>query len=109
MTGTAPADPPVYVSDSGIHGLGVFADRDFTEGELIGFYAGEETLEDGMHVLWVQQDDDSWLGYDGNNAMRYLNHARPANCEMDGQDCYAARDIARHEELTIDYGPDFEE
>ncbi|MBT8061582.1 MAG: SET domain-containing protein [Xanthomonadales bacterium] len=108
MADPAKPNPNVYVSDSGIHGLGLFANRDIPEGELIGFYDGEETMDDGTHVLWVEQDDGSWLGYDGSNEMRYLNHARPANCEMDGQDCYAARDIKRHQELTIDYGEDFE-
>lgn len=108
MAADEPRNPNVYVSDSGIHGLGLFANRDFSAGELIGFYSGMETMEDGTHVLWVEQDDGSWLGYDGDNEMRYLNHARPGNCEMDGQDCYAATDIKRHEELTIDYGEEFE-
>ncbi|MDX1459430.1 MAG: SET domain-containing protein-lysine N-methyltransferase [Xanthomonadales bacterium] len=98
----------VYVAESSIHGLGLFAERAFSKGDWIGHYEGKPTDENGEHVLWVMQNDGNWVGWDGTNEMRYLNHARPANCEMDGQDCYAARDIRRNEELTIDYGEDFE-
>lgn len=101
-------NPRVRVGRSAVHGRGLFARASIGAGEFIGRYDGPATEEDGMHVLWVEQDDGSWLGYDGRNEMRYLNHARPANCEMDGQDCYSTRCIARHEELTIDYGEDFE-
>lgn len=70
-------------------------------------------MENGVYVLWVQQgnegeDSDQWTGYSGSNDLRFLNHAVRPNCEMDGQDLYAARDIEKHEELTFDYGEWFE-
>lgn len=64
-----------------------------------------------MHVLWVEADVDSgedWIGYDGNNELRFLNHAKQPNGEMDGLDLYAGRDITAGEEITIDYGEEFE-
>jgi len=64
-------------------------------------------------VLWVQQasegpEADHWKGYDGTSDLRYLNHSARANCEMDGQKLYAAIDIPANQELTIDYGEDFD-
>ncbi len=65
-----------------------------------------------MHVLWVESgDDDSgeeWIGYDGDNELRFLNHAARPNGEMDGLDLYAIRDIRAGEEITIDYGEEFD-
>lgn len=100
----------IYVNQSDIHGYGLYSGAHIPEGAYIGFYEGEETTENGAHVLWVEQEgDDEWLGYDGTNRLRFLNHSRTPNCEMDGQELYAARDILPHEELTIDYGDEFEE
>jgi uncharacterized protein len=97
------------VAASPIHGKGLFAARNIAHGRHLGRYEGEETREDGTYVLWVEQDDGDWLGYDGNNELRFLNHSAEPNCEMDGQELYAARDIGEGEELTIDYGEWFEE
>ena len=101
----------VYVADSGIHGRGLFACTAFESGEYIGRYEGRETVENGTYVLWVQQSvsEDTWLGYDGTNDLRFLNHSNNPNCELDGQDLYALRDIDPNEELTFDYGEWFEE
>ncbi|MFT5138804.1 MAG: hypothetical protein ACI9H8_000741 [Lysobacterales bacterium] len=101
----------VFVTDSQIHGKGLFAGTDISRGSYIGFYQGEKTLENDVYVLWVNQsektpdgEEEIWLGYDGINELRYLNHSAQANCEFDGQHLYALRDIAQNEELTFDYG-----
>ena len=94
----------VHVGLSVIHGKGLFASRTFQAGELIGSYDGTVVDEDGMHVLWVEQDDGEWIGYDGYTRLRYMNHSDDPNAEMDGIECYAARTIASGEEITIDYG-----
>jgi SET domain-containing protein len=107
---SAPSGQPrLVVAKSPIHGQGLFAGCDISLGTYLGCYEGRETSSDGMHVLWVEQDDESWLGYDGSNELRYLNHSATPNCELDGQELYAARDIRAGEELTIDYGEWFEE
>lgn len=107
--------PQVEVLNSPIHGKGLFAAEDIPAGLYIGLYEGEPTLENGTYVLWVEQEEGGlledgrhWMGYDGTADLRYLNHANPPNCEMDGQELYASRDIASGEELTIDYGEWFE-
>jgi len=104
----------LHVSDSPIHGKGLFASEAIAQGVYIGFYEGNETRENGTYVLWVQQDpardaEDNWLGFDGTGDLRFLNHSKKPNCKMDGQELYSARDIDAGEELTIDYGEWFEE
>ena len=96
----------VYVSTSGIHGKGLFAARDIDQGEYIGTFAGPEARRDGSHVLWVYdpEDEENVVGRRGRNLLRYLNHASPCNACFDGFDLYADRAIARHQEITIDYG-----
>jgi SET domain-containing protein len=101
-----------FVDDSSVHGRGLFARRDIPEGSWIGHYDGPRTTENGMHVLWVEAGEneggEEWIGYDGNNELRFLNHAKNPNGEMDGLDLYAGCDIGSGEEITIDYGEEFE-
>ena len=102
------ADSPaalVHVAPSPIHGQGLFASRRLKAGQFIGRYKGPQVQEDGMHVLWVQEESDGeWTAYEGINEMRFMNHADRPNAEMDGLDCYALTDIPAGMEITIDYG-----
>ena len=102
-----------FVADSPVHGRGLFARHDIPADTWIGHYDGPQARENGMHVLWVEAGADGetgeqWIGYDGNNELRFLNHAKQPNGEMDGLDLYAIRDIRSGEEITIDYGEEFE-
>lgn len=101
-----------FVADSPVHGRGLFARDDIPKGTWIGHYDGPETQHNGMHVLWVEADaghDEDWIGYDGVNELRFLNHASSPNGEMDGLNLYARRAIRAGEEITIDYGDEFED
>jgi hypothetical protein len=100
-----------FVADSTVHGSGLFARQDIPAETWIGHYDGPQTRENGLHVLWVEADEDAeeeWIGYNGNNELRFLNHAEKPNGEMDGLDLYAIRDIYAGEEITINYGEEFE-
>jgi len=100
-----------FVADSTVHGRGLFARCDIPAGTWIGHYDGSPTQENGAHVLWVEAEagtGQEWMGYDGNNELRFLNHAKRPNGEMDGLDLYASRDIKAGGEITIDYGEEFE-
>ncbi len=100
-------NPLAYVADSPIHGRGLFARRPIARDEYIGTYSGEATQRDGMHVLWLwNEQTERWEGIDGMNEMRFLNHASEPNAEWWGEDLYATRDIASDEEITFDYGWD---
>lgn len=94
----------VYVEDSKIHGKGLFASTAIKTGEYIGLYEGIETAENGMHVLWSETDDGGWIGRDGNNELRYLNHNKKPCAEFDGFQLFALQTIKIHQEITIDYG-----
>jgi len=77
---------------------------DLAAGQLIGSYEGPTVAEDGMYVLWVEEDENVWTGYEGRNCMRFLNHSDTPNAEMHHLDCYALADIPAGREITIDYG-----
>ena len=97
-------NPLVYVDRSTIHGDGLFASHGLDEGQIIGYYKGPIVEDDGMYVLWIEQDDSQWVGYDGRNNMRFLNHSDAPNAEMFGLECYALAEIPAGQEITIDYG-----
>jgi SET domain-containing protein len=104
MTGNC-GNKLVYTDRSPIHGCGLFAARPLSAGQLIGVYEGPEVEDDGIYVLWIEDDTgESWAGYDGKNEMRFMNHADDPNAEMDGLNCYAINNIRRDAEITIDYG-----
>lgn len=103
-------NPKAYVADSPIHGRGLFARRQIEADDYIGTYEGPATQADGMHVLWLWNDDrERWEGIDGNNEMRFLNHDSEPNADWWGDELYALRTIAVDEEITFDYGWDEEE
>ena len=93
-----------YVQESGIHGKGLYARVDIAKGEYLGTYDGPEVTENGMHVLWVEEEDGSTSARDGQNLLRYLNHSVKPLAEFEGFDLYALRNIEKDMEITIDYG-----
>lgn len=97
----------VYVDRSPIHGKGLYAARKLGGGQLIGIYDGPQVEEDGIYVLWIEDEPGGgWTGYDGRNEMRFMNHSSRPNAEMDGLYCYALEEIDPGTEITIDYGWD---
>ena len=95
-----------YAKKSPIHGKGLFARKAIRKGDYMGEYYGPVVKENGMHVLWVEEDDGEWVGRDGKNLLRYLNHSKKPLAEFIGFELYALRDIQPDEEITIDYGED---
>lgn len=107
------SNPLCFVGNSPVHGRGLFARQEIPADTWIGHYSGPQTLQNGTYVLWVEagtnpDGETDWIGYDGDNELRFLNHAKLPNGEMDGLDLYARRDIKAGEEITIDYGEEFE-
>lgn len=96
----------VYVSDSGIHGKGLFARKSILKGAYIGYYEGPIARRNGSHVLWVTYPDGREVGRSGRNKLRFLNHSNRPNCEFDGFECYALKNIKADQELTFNYGSD---
>lgn len=95
-----------YVKDSGIHGKGLYAKVDIPKGDYLGTYDGPQVEDNGMHVLWVEEEDGSTSARDGQNLLRYLNHSVKPLAEFEGFDLFALRTIEKDMEITIDYGED---
>ena len=97
----------VFIASSPIHGQGLFAAQELTAGQLIGVYEGPIVEDDGMYVLWIEDEPGGgWTGYDGRNELRFMNHSDEPNAEMDGLRCYSLGIIQTGMEITIDYGWD---
>lgn len=96
-----------YVKKSRIHGRGLFAEGTIPAHRYIGSYAGRPTRRNGRYVLWVPTASGQYRGIDGRNALRFLNHSRRPNAVLHGTDLFSLRRIHPHEEITIDYGPDW--
>jgi len=94
------------VRDSELHGKGLFARVDIENEAYLGTYKGTASKENDTYVLWVEDSKDNWIGRDGRNILKYLNHSEDPCCEFDGFDLYAIRDINAGEELTFFYGDD---
>lgn len=99
----------IEVRKSGIEGRGVFAKKDFKQGEYI-------LTAKGPIVRWVVKNKQSslvgpnWLGIskyrwvDVAPPVRYLNHSCDPNMGIRGRvRFYALRPIKAGEELTFDY------
>ncbi|WP_456378853.1 SET domain-containing protein [Thiolapillus sp.] len=96
--------PVIEVKPSGIHGLGVFARKDFDEGDYIGTYWGTQAKETTPYTLHVQNEDGTLFLIEGRNLLRYINHADRPNARFDGIHLYARQSIGAGEEITFDYG-----
>jgi len=98
-------------------GLGLFAKREFTDGERISPYSGATTSEppssasSGGKVYALEIAPGRWLdGSSEDNPSRHANHACHPNAELIWHEedsaawLTARRPIAAGEEITFDYG-----
>jgi SET domain-containing protein len=131
MTKTATDQPPWHqIRKSKVHGNGVFARADISEGTRILEYLGEKiTKKESDRRGWAQFEKAQKTGdaavylfilnkkhdIDGNvpwNDARLINHTCEPNCEAQvirGKIwIIALRDIAKGEELGFNYGFDLE-
>ena len=101
-------NPLAYVGESTIHGRGLFARKKIKAEDYIGTYEGPATQKDGMHVLWLwNEETERWEGINGKNEMRFLNHSGQPNADWWDDELYALRTIKKGEEITFDYGEDW--
>lgn len=121
----------ISISQSSIHGSGVFAARAIKKGERIIEYVGDKIRkkestrralraismakkDPSLGAVYIFELDDTW-DIDGNvewNPARLINHSCDGNCEASIQDGHiwilALRDIKKGEELGYNYGYDLE-
>jgi len=124
--------PYILVKESSIHSRGVFAKKDIPEGTRIIEYVGEKITHAEsicraeMELIRAKKDKSYGAVYlfelnkrhdiDGNvpyNTARLINHSCDPNCETDiiGGHIWvmAIRDINKSEELTYNYGYNFDD
>jgi len=117
----------IDVRQSGIHGHGAFAARDFHEGQRLGIYegrrytawqAGRREWNSRLTYVFGLTDGTVIDASDGGNASRHINHSCSPNCvayEEPGPRgrlvvaFYALRDIRAGEELFLDYSLEVDE
>ena len=99
----------IKVQASPVHGNGVYACRRFRPGTYIGTFQGVETDEDGIHVLWITDENGNQTGIEGRNELRFLNHDPDPNAEFIGLELYAVSNIQPGREIMIDYGEDWKD
>jgi uncharacterized protein len=97
----------IEVRLSQLSGQGVFATELIRAGERVGRFIGKRTTTNGPYVCWMKFDGE-WRGYQGRGRLRFLNHANCPNSEFIGLDLYALRVIRPGDEVTIDYGIEYE-
>lgn len=108
---------PTYVSQSGIHGLGVFAARRIRMGERVwtfdpywDHFIPDEAFANlpapSKRFLRIYAYHNSLHGpgyiVESDNG-RFMNHADHPNLDFSGPDGFATRTIERGEEMTCDY------
>jgi SET domain-containing protein len=110
----------VWVHKSPIAGLGLFAAQDIRQGTRILQYLGEKVPKDestkrltqGNAYIFTFNDRYDIDGKVLRNTARYSNHSCDPNCEVEKTPralwMVALRDITDGEELTYNYGYDFD-
>ncbi len=107
----------LYVTESGIHGTGLFTSVKISAGQKIMIIKGEsisgdecERREDlgNVYIFW---NGDTYIDTAMTDNIKYINHNCSYNCDIIDRDeeslfLIADRDIEPGEELTIDYGYD---
>ena len=105
-----------HLDKSSIHGIGIFADEDISEGSIV--YSINDALDlivsasdfsnlsdDERHTIshfgYLDRSSDHWhLSFDD---IRFCNHSPDSNIVLKGSSLVAKKDISCGEELTQDY------
>ena len=89
-----------FVAESPIHGKGLFAQKNISADTVIGKLTGKKTQQDGMYVLWL----DNEIGFKVSCDLKYINHSDTPNaCYYDDKSVVALCEIKKGEEITHNY------
>ncbi|MFT5506498.1 MAG: SET domain-containing protein [Gammaproteobacteria bacterium] len=89
-----------YVSESKIHGKGLFAQQTIKKGTLLGYLEGQPTTIDGSYVLWLNDKE----GFEVSCNLKFINHSdHPNACYYDDLSVVAIRAIKIGDEITHNY------
>lgn len=105
----------IKVTDSELHGKGLFSLADIPNGEEIMIIEGEvidesecirrEEEEGNVYIFW---NDVNYIDSSMTDKIKYINHGCEPNCYVEERDensllLIALKNITAGEELTIDY------
>ncbi|MBI2546469.1 SET domain-containing protein [Candidatus Woesearchaeota archaeon] len=99
----------VLIKDSGKKGKGVFASRDFKQGELILTIDTSATIhKDNLQYLPLEEQNHTmYIGKKKYTVMkspeRYVNHSCKPNAYLKDYALFSKRAIRKGEEITCDY------
>jgi uncharacterized protein len=89
-----------YISESKIHGRGLFAKQAIKKGAVLGYLKGRPTTVDGPYVLWLNDCE----GFEVSCHLKFINHSEHPNaCYYDDLSVVAIRAIKIGGEITHDY------
>lgn len=96
-----PSTEDIQLVDFGEYGKGLMAMRDFERGEIIGSFTGMIGPEIKQHTLQI----DPLVHLHDPHFIGYLLHNCDPNCVLDMHQrrLYCIKDIAKGEQLTMDY------
>lgn len=99
---------------SRIHGMGLFAERNFAPGEVIAVYHGPivsqaPTPDANGRIYAMELSPGRWIdGSSADNLARHVNHSCDPNAEANADQAtvrlIARRLVSAGEEVTFDYG-----
>jgi hypothetical protein len=112
----------VCVEKSPVHGMGLFAAKDFAAGEPVVPFGGELVRSQKMLNRRYSSEGDGncialyavKVGSKFVDALRlrhawvYANHSARPNVEMRKTGLYTLRDVREGDEMRVNYGPDFD-
>lgn len=95
----------IIVKNSAIHGKGLFAHNNISKDQIIGHFKGKKTSKTSAYVLWI----DTHLSIEVEGPLKYINHSKQPNaCYYNDLTVVALRDINKDDEITHDYGDDWD-
>jgi hypothetical protein len=100
----------IYIGKSEIHGKGLFAGEPIKRGERIQYINGKKekkvpkSASDSKAIgNWIGMGKFTWINTK-NTPFRFINHSCDPNAAISGiKTVVAMRDIAKDEEIAIDY------
>ncbi len=106
----------VIVKESGVHGLGLFADEPIAQEQLV--YTSNPDLdlvlskaafemlapEEQAHIAHYGFKDTMGFWHLAHDDIRFCNHSKNGNVTLTEEGIVATRDIDKGEELLQDYG-----
>ena len=92
----------IYKKKSKIHGTGLFAGCSIKKGEVIGRWEVVKATNVSIYNILIEKE------YRVTNLLKYANFSKKPNAESHGWLMTAIKNIKKGDEITWDYGGEFE-